>query len=381
MSASTTREPWSCRAGGRALEGVRIRLGHPTASATLVFLHEGLGSVAQWGDFPDALCGRLHLDGLAYDRAGHGRSAPSARRRTDRYLHEEAHDVLPVVLEAAAIAQPILIGHSDGGTIALLFAARFAERCAAVVTEAAHVFVEELTIAGIRNAVAAWQRTDLEARLARYHGDNTELLFRDWSETWLSPSFRGWNVETDIGSLTCPLLLLQGAGDEYGTPGQVEAIAAGVSGPVERQSCRVARIPTPAGAGTRDRADRRFRPATRHEKGRGKRMRLSGRKAFVTGAAAGIGKAIAEVFAREGAAVVLADLDVGRVEAAAGPRSRARAAWRSTCAIGRRCTGRWLRRPRPWAGSTSWSTTPGWAWSGRCSRPARPTCGACSTSI
>ena len=151
-----------------------------------MFLHEGLGSVSQWRDFPDMLCGRLRLDGLAYDRPGHGRSAEAEQARTSRYLHREAYDVLPVVLDEAAATQPILLGHSDGGTIALLFAARYPRRCAAVITEAAHVFVEEPTLAGIRAVALAWGRTDLRERLARHHGDKTEALFRAWADTWLS---------------------------------------------------------------------------------------------------------------------------------------------------------------------------------------------------
>jgi pimeloyl-ACP methyl ester carboxylesterase len=233
MSASTRREPFSCEHAGHRLAGVRIRVPKPRAETKLVFLHEGLGSVSLWRDFPDVLCARLGLDGLAYDRLGHGESDPAADQRTLCYLHVEALHVLPAMLEAAAIKRPLLVGHSDGGSIALLYAAHFPEGCAGAITEAAHVFVEEETLAGIRKAVKAWQETDLAARLTRHHGDKTDCLFFAWADTWLSPPFREWNIEQEIRGLRPPLLVLQGERDEYGTPAQVEAIAAAAAGRVE----------------------------------------------------------------------------------------------------------------------------------------------------
>lgn len=221
------------KAAGRSLAMQQLQPEGAPARPTLVFLHEGLGSIALWRDFPTRLCERLRLPGLVYDRWGHGQSEPLDRPRDVRYLHDEAELFLPAVLEAADVAEPLLIGHSDGGTIALLFAARFPDRPAAIVTEAAHVFGEDLTVAGIRAAGRAYAETDLATRLTRYHGDRTDRLFRAWHDRWLSPDFRGWNIEAELAAVACPALVLQGDADQYGTPAQVEAIARAVSGPAE----------------------------------------------------------------------------------------------------------------------------------------------------
>jgi pimeloyl-ACP methyl ester carboxylesterase len=221
------------KAAGRKLAVARLRPERPVGGPPLVFLHEGLGCIAMWKDFPAALCERVGREGVVHDRWGYGRSEPHDRPRTPRYLHEEAELFLPAVLDALGIPKAALFGHSDGGTIALLFAAACPERTAAVVTEAAHVFVEEVTLAGIRAAVAAYAATDLPRRLARYHGDKTDTVFRAWHETWLSPGFRDWNIEAELRGVRAPTLVLQGEDDEYGTPAQVAAIAAGIKGPVE----------------------------------------------------------------------------------------------------------------------------------------------------
>ena len=221
------------KAAGRDLAVQWLRPEDGAAGPTLVFLHEGLGSIALWRDFPTRLCTALGLPGLVYDRWGHGQSEPLDRPRDLRYLHDEAERFLPEVLAEGGVTRPVLIGHSDGGTIALLFAARFPEVPAAVVTEAAHVFVEDLTVAGIQAAGRAFAETDLPTRLARYHGDKTESLFRAWHDRWLAPDFRAWNIEAEIAAVTCPVLVLQGEADQYGTPAQVEAIARGVTGPAE----------------------------------------------------------------------------------------------------------------------------------------------------
>lgn len=233
-SPGVVREELWLRVGGVGLHAVRLRVARSGPPIALVFLHEGLGSVAQWRDFPDALCAELGLDGVVYDRPGHGGSDAAPAARTFRYLHDEAWQVLPAVLDAAGIERAVLVGHSDGGTIALLFAARSPDRVAAAITEAAHVHVEPETLAGIAAAVEAWRSTDLRHRLARHHGEKAQALFHAWADTWLAPGFRGWNVERDIAGLACPLLLIQGAADEYGTPGQLAAIARAALGPVER---------------------------------------------------------------------------------------------------------------------------------------------------
>lgn len=198
----------------------------------LVFLHEGLGSIAQWKDFPAILCQCLGLPGLVYERRGHGGSDSLAGPRPLDYHYHEAQVILPQVLAACAVDDCILIGHSDGGTIALLYAAAFPERPRALITEAAHVFVEELTLTGIRATREAFRVTDLAVRLARYHGTKTPATFAGWAETWLAPEFRNWNIEHELPRIRCPALILQGEADEYGTPEQVHAIARGVSGSV-----------------------------------------------------------------------------------------------------------------------------------------------------
>lgn len=201
---------------------------------TLVFLHEALGCTAMWHDFPDRVARATGLPALIYDRAGHGRSSavspgtPDKGARDKAYLHVEAEVVLPHLLERLHIDAALLVGHSDGGSIALLAAAACPARIVGIVTEAAHVFVETLTRQGVRKTLAAYEERDLEARLARYHGDQTRTLFFAWAHTWLSPSFRGWNIEARLGRIRCPALVIQGTADPYGTPRQVEAIVAGI---------------------------------------------------------------------------------------------------------------------------------------------------------
>lgn len=199
------------------------------AGPVLVFLHEALGCHDMWKEFPMQLSVAAGLPFLSYDRLGHGRSDPLPGTRDPAYLDIEAFEILPAVLDACGVSDPILVGHSDGGTIALMYASRHPVR--AIVAEAAHVFVEEVTGAGIRAAVDAWRATDLPERLARYHGAKTGTLFDAWAETWLSPEFRSWNVEHLLPDVTAPCLVVQGVDDEYGTARQVEAIVGGVSGP------------------------------------------------------------------------------------------------------------------------------------------------------
>jgi pimeloyl-ACP methyl ester carboxylesterase len=227
------QERGTIKAAGRQLAYVRLRPEGGVGGPPIVFLHEGLGCIGMWKDFPARLCERLQLEGIVYDRWGYGGSEPLDGPRDVRYLHEEAQTFLPAVLDALGVERAILFGHSDGGSIALLFAAAFPERTAAIVTEAAHVFVEEVTLAGIRAAAAAFGATDMRQRLERHHGGKTDQIFRAWDQTWLSPPFWGWNIEAELPKIACPALVLQGADDEYGTPAQVEAIVERVSGPVE----------------------------------------------------------------------------------------------------------------------------------------------------
>lgn len=194
-------------------------------SCVLVFLHEALGSIGQWKGFPQQLCNALHLNGIVYEREGYGHSSALRKQRTNRYLHEYAWEELPELLDTILPKekQVVLIGHSDGASIALLYAARFPKRVKAVVSMAAHVLVEEITRKGIAPAVQAYKAGKLEG-LRKYHGDKTEELFYAWANTWNLPEFRDWNICEDIETVTCPVLTLQGVNDQYGTFLQLDLI-------------------------------------------------------------------------------------------------------------------------------------------------------------
>lgn len=181
-----------------------------------------------WHDFPARVVADTGLCGVSYDRAGYGRSHGVSHPRGKSYLHVEAREILPRFLECQQIEKAVLIGHSDGGSIALLAAAACPEKIIGIVTEAAHVFVEDITLAGIRDTVAAYEKRHLEKRLARYHGTKARELFFAWADTWLSPSFRDWNIEDVLGRIHCPALIIQGREDPYGTARQVQSIVAGI---------------------------------------------------------------------------------------------------------------------------------------------------------
>ncbi len=201
-----------------------------TDAPLLVFLHEGLGSVSMWRDFPDALCEALQCRGLVYSRPGYGQSTPRAADEAWEldFMHRQAYDVLPALLTAlgvdSATDKPWLFGHSDGGSIALLYAARFPDRVAGTVVMAPHILVEEKSVSSIADARTAYLQTDLRQRLARHHAD-VDSAFWGWNDIWLKPAFRGWNITQDLPFITCPLLAIQGVNDEYGTLEQVRGIA------------------------------------------------------------------------------------------------------------------------------------------------------------
>lgn len=206
----------------------------PTPDApTIVFLHEGLGSLDGWRDFPDRLGAAAGCGLLAYSRWGHGRSERRLPPWPATFMHDEAERGLPALLESCGVGPVILYGHSDGGSIALLFAARHPGRARAVITEAAHVMVEDVTTAGIAAAQREFDAGPLATKLERQHGPNTAALFAAWSGVWLSPEFAAWDLRPDLPAVRCPVLALQGLADQYGTPAQVQAIAGGVAGPVE----------------------------------------------------------------------------------------------------------------------------------------------------
>lgn len=217
---------------GAALEYRRIPATRP-GRPTLVFLHEGLGCIALWRDFPDRVAADTGCGVLLYSRAGYGRSSPVPLPRPLTYHDHEALEVLPRVLDAFGLDRVVLVGHSDGGTIALLHAAAEpGPRLLGAVSIAAHVFNEERAVAGIREAVAAFDAGPLRSRLERLHGPNTGVAFHGWHGAWLDPGFRHWTVVPRLAHIRVPLLVIQGTEDEYGTADQYETIAAESGGPV-----------------------------------------------------------------------------------------------------------------------------------------------------
>lgn len=205
----------------------------PHATATLVFLHEGLGSLSAWRDFPRELAARTGLSALVYSRQGYGGSSPCTRTRTWQYMHQEALRVLPDVLEVTGVQQAVLIGHSDGASIAAIFAGHRADpRLRALALMAPHFFVEQIALDAIAKAALSFQDPDFRTRLARHHGPNLDGAFWGWNEAWLSPSFAAWDIRSCLPGITCPVLLIQGEDDEYGTLEQVRVAEQGISGPV-----------------------------------------------------------------------------------------------------------------------------------------------------
>jgi len=199
----------------------------------LVFLHEGLGSVALWRDFPAKLAARTGCRAVIYSRYGYGKSDPISAPRAVDYMHAEALQALPDLREKLGLDNPILIGHSDGASIALIHAGAGRWPVRALVLEAPHVFVEEVTVASIAEVKTVYASTDLRQRLARYH-DDPDNAFRGWNDIWLDPAFRAWNIEDVLPDVRCPLLAIQGADDEYGSLAQLDAIERGVGGAFER---------------------------------------------------------------------------------------------------------------------------------------------------
>ncbi len=197
----------------------------PEEAPTLVFLHEGLGCVALWHDFPARLADATGCGAFVYSRLGYGRSDPCELPRPISFMHTEGLDILPRVLAAAGIKAHILIGHSDGGSIALVNAGgRPAAGLRGLITEAAHVFCEQLSVDSIQAAKAHYETGDLRRKLHRYHGDNTVCAFRGWNDVWLHPDFMNWNIAEFLPGIKVPMLALQGQDDQYGTVAQLDAI-------------------------------------------------------------------------------------------------------------------------------------------------------------
>lgn len=235
MSVADERRAGGARvveAGGARLEA-RVIPGRAGATTTLVFLHEGLGSLGLWRDFPDRIAAATGLRTIVYSRRGYGGSDPVPLPRPISFMHDEAAESLPAVLDALDARDAVLVGHSDGASIALLYASARPPELRGVAAIAPHVFVEDRTIASIEKAREAYATGDLRARLARHHGANVDGAFRGWNDVWLDPAFRSWNIEADVGRIEAPLLVVQGTDDEYGTLAQVESIRANARATVE----------------------------------------------------------------------------------------------------------------------------------------------------
>ncbi|WP_321528457.1 alpha/beta hydrolase [Sedimenticola selenatireducens] len=192
----------------------------------LVLLHEGLGCIDMWRDFPDRLAEQTDLAVFVYSRQGYGRSDPFERPLEVGFMHREGLEILPGVLDEAGIDQAILVGHSDGASIALIYSGERSDtRIRGLVLLAPHLFVEEETLEGIRQAKQAFDTGRLADRLQRYHGDHTESTFRHWSGIWLDPRFTAWNIESSLPGIKVPLLAIMGEDDQYGTLAQINTLA------------------------------------------------------------------------------------------------------------------------------------------------------------
>jgi len=200
---------------------------------TLVFLHEGLGSLGLWRDVPRTIAEQTGLSALVYSRYGHGRSEVLQAARDVQYMHDEALAALPDLLDRFDVERAILVGHSDGASIALLYAAEYPQRVAGVVAEAPHVFVEALSVSSIAAIGEQYRNGTLRERMARHH-DDVDATFFGWNDIWLHPSFLEWNIVGSLGRVTAPVLCIQGAQDEYGTLAQLDAIARNAQAPVDR---------------------------------------------------------------------------------------------------------------------------------------------------
>ncbi|MET3538677.1 alpha/beta fold hydrolase [Chryseobacterium limigenitum] len=201
---------------------------------TIVFLHDSLGCTKLWRNFPTQLSEATQCNVLVYDRLGYGKSFPMfSHERENNYMELEA-DLLNELLEELNINSAILFGHSDGGTIVLIAASKYPEKVKAVICEAGHIFVEDITIKGVSDAFEVYKTTDLPERLAKYHGDKVPMMVKAWTEIWLSGRFKSWNIEYLLKNITSPLLFIQGETDEYGTLEQVEKTINQVSGSSEK---------------------------------------------------------------------------------------------------------------------------------------------------
>lgn len=222
-------------------------------TGSLVFLHEGLGSIPQWRDFPARVARATGRRALAYERYGYGQSEVLAEDRVGPdFMHREALQALPALLAALGVENPVLVGHSDGASIALIHAGA-GHAVQGVVAMAPHVFVEDISVRSIADAARAFETTDLPQRLAKYHRDPRKTFYL-WNDAWLYPAFRSWNIEASLPGIRCPLLAIQGEDDQYGTMAQVEAIARQAGG-----RCELLKLPACGHSPHKDQPDRVLR--------------------------------------------------------------------------------------------------------------------------
>ena len=224
--------------GLMTIEGVSLEyaviLPSEGAAISFVLLHEGLGCVDMWRDFPEQLATATGRGVLCYSRRGYGRSDPADLPRPLSYMHDEALDVLPRILEHWDLQEPVLVGHSDGASIAAIYVGGAVDpRAGGLVLMAPHFFTEESGLASILAARTAFENDDLRERLERFHGDNVDCAFNGWNDAWLDPGFREWNIEHFLQAIRMPVLVIQGEDDQYGTAAQVNAAKAGCQGPVD----------------------------------------------------------------------------------------------------------------------------------------------------
>ncbi|HEX9980177.1 MAG TPA: alpha/beta hydrolase [Flavobacterium sp.] len=206
------------------------RILNGTDNPTLIFLHDSLGSIDLWRDFPQRLGELTNCNILVYDRQGYGKSRGFLYSKRDVHYMEQEADILNELIDFWGLDKVILFGHSDGGSISLIAAAKYPGRILGVITEGAHVFVEDVTIHGINEVIQLYKSTDLKAKLSRYHSDKTDEMFWAWADTWTREDFRHWNIEHFLPSVKCPTLIIQGEDDEYGTLNQVQRIASQAGG-------------------------------------------------------------------------------------------------------------------------------------------------------
>ncbi len=200
----------------------------------LVFLHEGLGSIKLWRKFPEILSKRLNLSTTVFDRFGHGESEKRFYQKDFNYLHDEAYKYLDILIKRLKLKNIILLGHSDGATISLLYAAKYNKNIKAVISIAAHVFVEDFQIDGLLDAKKAYENGTLYEKLYKYHGDKTDELFYSWNDIWLDKDFKKWNIFEELENIKVPVLIIQGSNDRYGSIRQVDLIYDNVKGPKEK---------------------------------------------------------------------------------------------------------------------------------------------------